>query len=160
VATSNRFYREIELRGTVEECLDILKKKYVQPNNWGLIPIASQGYGLRIWKNQFRLFSIVGGERRPSVRGEFRTPSSRPTLILKPSPRWGFVVGFFVMMGGIITIALLSNLETLSFMDLFFTLMIVIVIIFITVREFRRIAHLMDEVEDLVGKKEEWWKKT
>jgi hypothetical protein len=62
------------------------------------------------------------------------------------------------MMGGIIMIALLSNLETLSFMDLFFTLMIGIVIIFITVWEFRRIAHLMDEVEDLIGKREEWWK--
>ena len=158
MTTSNRFHREIELRGTVEECLDILKKKYVQPNNWGLIPIASPGYGLRIRKNQFTLFSIIGGERRPSVRGEFRTPSSRPTLILKPSPHWGFVVAIFVVMGGIITIAVLSNLQTLSFMDLLFTLMIGIVIIFITVWEFRRIAYLMDEVEDLIGKREEWWK--
>ncbi|MCA9426401.1 MAG: hypothetical protein KC994_15075, partial [Candidatus Omnitrophica bacterium] len=100
----------------------------------------------------------VGGQRRFSVRGDFTSNASRPTLVLKTSPRVWFVFALFILVAGIVTFAVLMNLQAPSFVDLFFPLMIGIVIAFLTFWEFRKIAHLMDEVEDLLGKREQWWK--
>jgi hypothetical protein len=154
VTTSNRFYREIELRGTVEECLDILKKKYVQPNKWGLFPTTLTGYwGLNVWKNHFKLIHV--GTKTLGVRGDFRMASSRPTLILNPSPPWWFVFSLPVVFFGIIVVAWLNDPESFEILGFLFALIIGIAFEVGMYWEYGRNVHLIDEVEDLIGKEEE-----
>ena len=161
--SSNRFYREFELSGTVEECVETLKEKYIHSGFFWLNPFAVRGYyGLKNRKNRFTLFPLTPPIRIPHPRarifrvvGTFDSLDAAPSARLKIDPPvWYIFLVLFVVNGVAIAFSSLSSSDA----PLIPFLIIELFFIFYLVWDLRNAILLMDEVEDLIGKREAWWR--
>ncbi|MCA9432129.1 MAG: hypothetical protein KC940_16580, partial [Candidatus Omnitrophica bacterium] len=118
-------------------------------------PISARGYGLKVRRNnRFRLFPLPYPLRRIfRVVGTFNTSRPSRYLRLKLDPAlWVVFALLLPIFGGVVTCLIVTDSHGTALPFLFVALILCLYLVW----DLRNAIVLMDEVEDLIGKREEW----